>query len=368
MTDEPPPTLDALIAWATTLREAERFDAAREVYRNATRAYPDSARAWQHFGALSGQLGHLGEAEAALRRALELVPADAATRYTLAGVLMTQGDYAEAWSFYAARFDLPDLNIHRPPNFPYPQWRSWHAGGKQVLVFPEQGAGDQIQFVRFVPLLVEQGAHVTLLAPRPLYRLFSDSFPQARVIAAEGSVEFPDPDFWVASADLPGLTGATLETLPRPPYLHTTAVWPALPPGFKIGLATRGNPKLTQDRRRSLPNALVERLKRDLPGQVVSLHPEDSGAGDYADTAAIIAQLDLVVSVDTSVAHLAGALGKPCHLLVREFAADWRWMRGRDDSPWYPNTRLYRGGMDGDWSGAIERLVGDVRAFAAAPA
>lgn len=354
---------NALIDAATRLRLADRFDEALACYRDVVARRPDHPKATQHLGALLGQLGRYDEAEAMLRHTLTLVPRDAATRHSLAGVLMAKGRYPEAWSFYDARFEAQPEHSPRPA-LDAPQWRSWHLGGKELLVFPEQGLGDQIQFARFLPGLAVAGARVTVLAPPPLVRLFAASMPDIRVLAAAGRVDFPDPDFWVMSADLPGLAGATLATLPVAPYLRATLPAPALPSGFKVGLMTQGNPRLAMDARRSLPPDVAARLRAALPGTVVGLHPDESGARDFADTAAIVAALDLVVSVDTAVAHLAGAMGKRCLTLIRGFAPDWRWMADRDDSPWYPSMTLYRGTVAGDWTDAVARLLADARALA----
>jgi len=181
---------------------------------------------------------------------------------------------------------------------------------------------------------------------------------------ANGTVEFPDPDYWLTLVDLPGRLDIGLEDIPTAPYLTTPARWPAPPPGLKIGLVTKGNANFLHDRRRSLPEELARLLEEELPGTVLNLLPEKSGARDFADTAAIIHELDLVVSVDTAVGHLAGALGTKCFLLIPGTATDWRWLRGRDDSPWYPEHRLYRGEGDGEWSTTVRRLLADAARLA----
>lgn len=362
--DEAQARFEQAMAEATAQREAGNYDDAVAHYRLATALQPDNARGLQHFGAMLAQLGQYPEAERYLRRALRLAPKNQPTRYSLSGVLRAQGQYPESWALYDARFDLPDAKAPRP-NLPFPQWRSWRIAGRKILIMPEQGFGDQIQMARFIAPLIEQGAAVTWLAPPPLVRLFGESFPAATVKDATPPLNISAPDFWLPITDLPGLLGTTPETLPQPPYLKATGEWPTLPSGLKIGLATRGRPDYWQDARRSLDAPTADLLRSQLPGTVISLHPEDSGARDFAETAALISQLDLVVSVDTSVAHLTGALGKPCLTLIPGFGTDWRWMQGRDDSPWYPTMRLYRGAIDGDWQGAIARLVADVAAFAA---
>jgi hypothetical protein len=356
-----------LIAAALALRDARRYDEALELARAAVAADPQNPDLLHDLGGLLTMMGRPAEAEPLLREALALRPGRAATRHALALTLAALARYPEAWSFYGARHELPELGLPAPTAFPFPQWTDQDPAGKRIVIFPEQGAGDQIQFARFVPPLQAMGADVTLLARPPLARLFAHSFPQVNVVAAAGQVEFPDPDLWTMSAALVGHLGATIDTLPTAPYLRAPARWSAPPPGFKIGLKTRGNPTQANDANRSLTAPDAERLASALPGQVVSLEPADTGARDFADTAAILEQLDLVVTVDTSVAHLAGALGRPCFVLITGFGADWRWLLERTDSPWYPSLRLYRRGLHEDWGPAIARLARDVEAFAMRP-
>ncbi len=201
---------------------------------------------------------------------------------------------------------------------------------------------------------------MTLLCAKPLARLFSGSL-DVSVVAAEGAVAFPDPDFWVMACSLAARFGSSLEDIPAQPYLRSVTAGRTLAdgPGMRVGLVTRGNPSHANDANRSLPPAEAARL-RALPATVVGLDPAETGALDFADTAAIVDQLDLVISVDTAVAHLAGAMGKPCWVLIPSVETDWRWLRERSDSPWYPSMRLYRQPRPGDWSLAIDRIEADL--------
>ena len=314
-------------------------------------------------GILLTQAGRLDEGEAALRRAVAAASEIPDTRHALGVNLLTQGRYAEAWPLHEARVEMTWLTDAVPRTFPYPRWRGEALAGKRVAVFPEQGWGDQIQFARFLPALVATGAAVTLLASPPLARLFRHNFPDIELIVASGAVDFPDPDYWLTLVDLPGRFGATLETLPSQPYLRAPSRWSDAPAGPKIGLMTKGNARFAHDYRRSLPPALAERLANELPGKVFNLAPEISGARDFADTAAIIDALDLVVSVDTAVGHLAGAMGKTCFLLIPGFATDWRWLRDRADSPWYIKHGLYRSDPEHGWDAAVSHLLADAVAL-----
>ena len=351
----------ALMKEGNRLRAECRFDEALARYFDALRADETCAAAAHNLGVLLTQLGRPAEGEIAARHALSLEPGRTMVLHALAHSLMVQGKYKEGWPIYEVRAFMPELNTGFPRDFPFPRWNGEPLEGKRLAVFPEQGLGDQIMFSRFLPQLIGQAGALTLLTANPLKRLFEHNFPGAEVVLASGATEFPDPDYWITLHDLPGVLGVELDTIPTAPYLRPPGTWSALKPGFKVGLKTRGNPQFVNDAMRSLPAPLAERLRSELPGLVVSLEPEDSGAEDMADTAAIIDQLDLVVSVDTSVAHLAGAMGKPCLVLIPGYSPDWRWMFDRDDSAWYPNHRLYRSAVSGDWDAAVNRLIGDAR-------
>lgn len=348
--------VDAKVAKGLADIEAGRYGAAERRLRELGAAHPGHQGAQHALGALLHQLGKLDEAEAALRKAHELRPESAESRLALGGVLLTKGRYAEGWPLFDARHHMAASGT-RKPHQAAPEWRGEPLAGKRLLIWPEEGFGDQIQFARFVPWLAAQGAEVTLLCPPPLYRLFDDSLQGVNVLAAAGRVEIPDPDYWVMSASIPGRAGiATPEEVPAAPYL--TAPPAVTPKGARIGLAVRGNPAHANNANRSLPPVLAERLM-DLPG-AISLLPEDTGARDFAETAAVMAGLDLVISVDTSGAHLAGALGLPTWILVPHIGADWRWMRGRDDTPWYPTAQLFRQPEEGGWDPVVEAIVQEI--------
>jgi hypothetical protein len=256
----------------------------------------------------------------------------------LALALLGAGQYAEGFLLYDLRFTRREGRVAKPA-LTFPEWRGEPLAARSILVWMEQGYGDQIMFARFAGELARRGARVSILAPPPLARLFA-SLP-ADVIVAEGKVTIPPHDFWVMPGSIPGRLGTTLETLPNAPYL------PGRDGGEGTGLVWRGDPRHPTNAARSLPGDLAAELLA-LPG-VRSLHPEDTGARDFQDTAAIVAGLERVVSVCTSVAHLAGAMGKPTWVLLMAENCDWRWMEGRSDSPWYPSSTLFRQPRAGDW-------------------
>ncbi|WP_293902724.1 tetratricopeptide repeat protein [Phenylobacterium sp.] len=345
-----PARSDRLRTQAAQALAAGRLGEAQARLESAVRADPRSAFAHHDLGGLHKLQGRLPEAETSLRAAHALAPDDAKTRHALGIVLLSQGRYREGWPLYDARHAIPELRLLKPA-LPYPAWTGEDVAGKRLLIFPEQGLGDQIQYARFAPWLAARGADVTLMCHPALARLFDRSLG-VRVIAASGQVDFPDPDYWVMSGSITGRTGLGPDALPNAPYLRSGDGGPAASGG--LGVVTRGNPAHTNDANRSLPPDLAARLLA-LPA-AVSLQPEDTGAKDFADTAALVAGLDLVIAVDTAVAHLAAAMGKPTWILLPRLMTDWRWMEDRPDSPWYPSARLFRQPRAGDWTPVLDEV------------
>ena len=343
-----------LLKRAASLRAAEDFGGAEELYRQATTSAPADPEPHHHLAGVLVSLQRLDEAERSYRRALALAPRAAATARAFAVLLLSQGRYAEGFALFEARHELAQM---AKPALPYPEWRGESVAGRKLLIWPEQGMGDQIQFARFAPVLKAMGADVTLICLPPLARLFEASLG-VRVLAAQGAVDFPDPDFWVMTMSLAARLGVTPQTVPGAAYLQAAGSPARLPAGYRIGLMTRGNPHHANDHHRSLPDDQAERLRR-LPANVIGLDPAETGAKDFADTATIIDQLDLVISVDTSVAHLAGAMGKPCWTLLPAHNLDWRWGLTGDRSPWYPTMRLYRQAAGG-WDATVGEVAADV--------
>ena len=339
-------------------RDAGDYSAAERLYAQVVAAFLDSAEAHHHLAGAYRLQDRLDLAETEYRRALQLAPGAAATARVLAVMLLSQGRYPEGFALLEARHAIPDM---AKPALPFAEWRGEPLIRKRVLIWPEQGFGDQIQFARFAPVLKAMGAEVTLLCHPELVGLFEASLG-VQVLAAKGAVEFPDPDYFVMQGSLAARLGVTVETIPNAPYLHAPHPPPAQQASLRVGLKLAGNPHHTNDANRSLDAAAAAAL-RALPVETVSLEPADTGAADFAETADILAGLDLVISVDTSVAHLAGAMGKPCWVLLPKVETDWRWLRERADSPWYPSIRLYRQTLAGDWSGPIAAIRRDLAAF-----
>ncbi|WP_244849906.1 glycosyltransferase family 9 protein [Caballeronia sp. SL2Y3] len=267
----------------------------------------------------------------------------------------------------------------------YPQWRGEPLAGKSLLVVTEQGFGDSIQFIRYLPMLKAQGAaKLTVVCPPALAALLESANGVARCVTPDALAALQPHDYWCF---LPARAGTTLDTIPRAtPYLHASAsrieYWMRrLPDTPKVGIAWSGEPRPWMPdsfgafSRRWLDASLCELLfatpgvtfvslqkgptaRAQLAALPARLRPLDpmNDVADFADTAATIASLDLVISVDTAVAHLAGALGKPVWILLCANAC-WRWLEDRDDSPWYPTARLFRQRAPGQWIEVIERVV-----------
>jgi hypothetical protein len=199
------------------------------------------------------------------------------------------------------------------------------------------------------------GAEVTALVEPVLVDLFRLNFPDVEVVACSGRAEFQDPDYWIEWFSLPLRLGVTPANVPRRAYLRAPPTGPKPAAHARIGVATSGNPAHQNDAHRSLDRESAARVL-SLPG-AISLQPADSGVRSFAETAHLIANLDAVISVDTSVAHLAGAMGKRCLLLLPSRRPDWRWLAGGDDTPWYPTMRLVRQAATETWLDVVGRIT-----------
>jgi hypothetical protein len=333
------------------LRDSGRLDDAEGAYLAAAKLAPAAANPIHNWAVIRHLRADLAAAEAGLRRALELEPGRAVTEAALGAALLAQGRFGVGFPLYDAWRRTAARQGKAAPALPIPAWRGEPLSGRRFLIVSEEGYGDQIMFARYAALLRDRGASVTWVCPPPLARLFAEGL-NIEAIPATGEVQLAGFDFYSPSSALPVLFGEYGDEPPAQPYLDPPK--PVVSPGLSVGVVTNGNPNHRQDRFRSLPPELAAQFLA-LPG-AMSLQPEETGARDFHDTAAIIAGLDLVISVDTAVAHLAGALGKPVWVLVYEPQPDWRWMQGRTDSPWYPSARLFRQPQAGDWAGVLAQV------------
>lgn len=277
-------------------------------------------------------------------------------RSRLGLALLAEGHYAEGFPLLNAWRDIPGWRDKAAPQVPIQQWQGEPLDGKRVLIWSEEGFGDQIMYARFAPLLAEQAASVVWVVPHELARLFGACLPGIEIVPINTGPVPGVVDYIIPSSALPVILMADRSEPPPAPYL--SAPPPNVIPGLNVGVMAKGNPAHQNDANRSLPDDLAAELLA-LPGGV-SLAPEETGARDFHDTATIVAGLDLVISVDTSVVHLAGAMGKAVWVLLPH-KADWRWQRGRADSPWYGSARLFRQPNPGDWRSVLDEVAASLR-------
>jgi Flp pilus assembly protein TadD len=349
--------------------DMDDVDAAEMRYRTAIALDPDLPEARASLGYALTRLGRLGEAITACEAAIRLRPDCARAHLNLATAALLGGDLRRGFAAYAWRKCVEQYRWNFPP-LDGPVWDGSEPRGRTILVRAEQGFGDVIQCARYLRMIREAGGRPILAGPGGLVPLIR-SMDGVEAVQANGPL--PPYDARIDLMDLPVAFGTTLDTIPFPGgYLSADRAlvrrWAdRLPPSRKIGLVFSGNPLHQADRRRSVPVELVRPLPA-IPGvSFVSLQhgPADNGLGlpnltpwmtDYAQTAALVANLDLVIAVDTSIAHLAGALGKPVRVLL-PYAPDWRWMTGRSDSPWYTSVHLFRQARAGDWGGVLAEVM-----------
>ncbi|MDR3514591.1 MAG: tetratricopeptide repeat protein [Azospirillaceae bacterium] len=378
------------------LEASGQWAAATTAYRRALRLEPAFPEACNNLGTVLRARGLIDEAVACYEQAIARRDApDFHLNYAMA--LLHRGKFERGWTEYEWRWKIRQYQ-NQYGAFAQPEWRGEPLEGRTILFHGEQGFGDCLQFVRYVPLLAARGARVVLRVRPPLIRLLRTVPGVATVVSLDDA---PPPfDCHLALMSAPRIFGTTVDTIPTPiPYLRTDAVatarWRArlaALPGRKIGLVWSGDPHPDDrgfsraDRRRSLALDRFVPLAAIPDLTLVSLQ-KGAAAGqrhklahrlplvdwmdeieDFADTAALIAALDLVITVDTAVAHLAGGLGQPVWILSR-FDGCWRWLHDTDRSPWYPQARLYRQATPGAWDGVIDAVRGDLARFpAAAPA
>lgn len=371
-----------------TLFELGEWDQVRPCYLEALRLRPNYAEPHCSLGVLRMAKGEYDEALGHFDRALAIQPALAEARCDRGMLRLVQGDFAAGWPDYQWCRQTPGVQ----ERLPGPQWDGSPLDGCSILLYVEQGYGDSLQFIRYAPLVKARGGRVIVACPERLSRILG---------TCRGIDEFysfhsghPPPPFHVHAAltNLPGIFRADLDSIPADvPYLSAGAErveqWRKQlgdDGSFRVGINWQGNPNYGWDQYRSVPLAQfaplgeIERvrlfsLQKGFGIEQLALAPfavEDLGSrldhdAAFCDTAAVIRNLDLVVTSDTALAHLAGALGAPVWMAL-PFGPDWRWLLDREDSPWYPTMRLFRQPKFGDWPAVFERIAGELRKAVAA--
>jgi tetratricopeptide (TPR) repeat protein len=357
---------------------------AMQCYRQALHLDPSNPEAHNNLGIALFEQGRFAEAEESYGQAMRCNPDHKIALWNRSVLRLLQGDLPGGWPDYEHRFARPGLV---PRSFTQPRWDGAPLLGKTILVHAEQGLGDALQFTRYLPMVHRRGGKVIFECHPPLFNLIKGMADVDQVIRIGDP--FPDFDVQISLLSLPGLFGTTLATIPADvPYLHPKPElverWrrelAAVAGGAgskKVGIVWQGNPKNPKDRYRSLPLKLFEPMAKVQGVKLVSLQVGagteqlagnafpiiDLGRGfdpdSLDDLAAAIASLDLVVTVESGVAHLAGALGAPTWTLL-PFVPDWRWLLERSDCPWYPTMRLYRQRQPGEWPDVLARIVQDL--------
>ena len=370
------------------LHKEGRFAEAVKVFEHAE-ALGNRTAASNRGNALM-DMGRMGEALRAHKTAAERSPDSAGALYNLALTRLRLGDWKRGWADYEARWHFREV-YRSPRRFDRPRWRGEPLAGRRVLLHAEQGLGDTIQFCRYATLVAARGGEAILQVQAPLERLMK-SLPAVRTglvqVALLGQTP-PEFDLECPLISLPAVFGATVETVPWPgAYLGADpelaagkrVQFPNFCDGPRVGLAWAGNPGYKADNQRSmhlknllpllqmsgvtwisLQKGIAAEQSRCLPSDVI-IWDGCSLDRDLADAAALVATLDLVITTDTCIAHLAGAMGKPVWIMLPHLS-DWRWMQRTESTPWYPTARLMRQKAPGDWPGVVERVVGELTPF-----
>jgi tetratricopeptide (TPR) repeat protein len=361
-----PDDAESLNNLGMALADQARFDEATAVYEQALRLRPRYAEAHTNLGSAYKEQGRLEEAVACYDYALWLQPDSATAHWNRSLAYLAQGHYERGWAEYEWRWK-PKRSP--PRHFAQPAWEGKALEGRTIILYMEQGLGDMIQFIRYAPRVKGRGGRVVVECPDSLCELFATVAGVDQVIA-EGS-QLPPFEVHAPLMSLPYLLGTRLETVPAEvPYLSAPAkvverwrIRLAQSPAFKVGIVWQGNPRHTRDRHRSVPLRqfaplaavpgveLVSLQKGDAPAvlralgsrfRVTELSEAQSPDGHtFAETSAVMKNLDLVITLDTAVAHLAGALALPVRVGLSKIV-DWRWLLDRPDTPWYPTMRLFR--------------------------
>jgi len=366
------------------LQELGRSEEALQVYERALQSAPGDARFATNRANTLVWLGRVDEAMSAYRQVLAIDPDFADARWNLGALQLLTGDFENGWQGLEMRFHIPALHPAYP-TFRGPTWIGQEPiAGKTILICADQGLGDSIQFARYVPVLASRGARVILVVEPILISLLAGIQGVWQCLPKLADTVLPPYDLHCAINSLPLALGTRLDNIPSEPYLPPPAtdrvqVWEdrlqhSLGPHdrLRVGLVWSGNPDHWNDRHRSISLAAMSGIfdvdarfvslqKQPRPGDAETLRKTPAildltkDLTDFAETAALLSCLDLVISVDTSVAHVSAALGRPTWILLPHLP-DYRWMFDREESPWYPSVRLFRQDARGDYAGVLDRV------------
>ena len=369
---------DTLIAHGNTAREQNNPELALRYYAQALTEDRGSASAFNNYGNVLREMGDPEGAIPFLQRSIQLAPDHPTAKFNLSVAYLLAGDYVRGWSQYETRWNYEHL-AGQLPKFSQPRWTGQDIQGKTVLVVGEQGHGDNIQFVRFIGDITSRGARVILVLNSSLRPLMIG--PSIPTILVDGD-PLPEFDYWIPIMSIPGVIGSTLENMAQVQFYLTAdaelqRAWHTrLGPKhrLRVGFCWSGRRDTWINRHKAMPfEAMLALIQRNPGYEWVNLQcdctaeeeAELIAAGvraypgaiqSFADSAALLMHMDVVLSVDTAVAHLAGALGRPVWIMLSQYALCWRWLLGRDSSPWYSTARLFRQPTMGDWTAVTEKI------------
>ena len=382
-------TTEQLIAQGNTYREQHLPEQALQQYATAMATDRGSSGAFNNYGNVLREIGDPVGAVPFLQRAIQLDPANVTHHFNLSVAYLLSGDYVRGWPAYEARHNFEHLK-GTIPNYTWPVWNGEDLNGKTIFIRGEQGHGDIIQFVRFIQNLKNIGATVTVQVTDGLIPLIQSS-EIGRGVRVIGYNEPPGDafDYWLPIMSLPGKLNVRVDNLPTViQYLNPdpalVADWRrnlGVKNRLRVGFAWSGRRDSWINQHKSMPFETMLGLirshadyewynlqtdctaeeEKELVSAGVRCFP--GGVNSFADTAALVANLDVVVSVDTATAHLAAALGKPTWIMLNNYAPCWRWLLNRDDTPWYATARLFRQPQMGDWATVVERIKLHLKLF-----
>ena len=376
---------DGLANWAPSLRALGRIEESTQITERALKLSPNHLSALLNKAVMLNDLGRYEDALEVFDVALAHDAGNPMLQLNSCYALFLLGRYEQGWAAYEYRWKIRIKGkLNTPLNHGLPQWNGEPLKGRTIYVYPEQGMGDAIQFMRYLPMLARDAKAVLFQLHDVLAPMASNLPANCRLIAPGETIT--GADYSCALLSLPGLFKTTIDNVPAAvPYLiadpQAISKWEArLGPRrakLRVGLVWSGNREHSNDHNRSIALEKIRSLApggieyfslqkelRDSDQAALAAWPDMQHFGDelqtFMDTAALACLMDLVISVDTSVAHLAGALARPLWILL-PFVPDWRWAVGRDDTPWYPTARLFRQSDRGDWGGVVSRLCDAIR-------
>lgn len=347
------------------------------LYAQAFTQEPDNFSAWNNYGNVLRECGRPDRAIPFLETALKIWPDQPTANFNLAVAYLLMGDYKQGWAQYETRWNYEHL-AGLLPNLEQPRWTGEDLSGKIILIFGEQGHGDTIQFIRFADDLKRLGARVKLQVNTNVMSLFANS--GIELFAPDQSCgEF---DYWIPVMSIPCVLGTTVETLdPTLQYIGATPAkikeWQqklGLKKRLRVGFAWSGRRDSWINQHKSMPFVEILTLIKQNPDyewynlqldcteeeqavlDAAGVRSFSADIANFSDTAGLVHHLDVVLSVDTAITHLAGAMGRPVWVMLNAYAQDWRWLLGRDDSPWYPSARLFRQPAMGDWASVTKKI------------